>query len=106
MLERKATLPRRGDPEGLRAQLPQGQLGAQLLGHLGEIDREQLKQRRYSSYAAGDVIGQGGVEGIYDRWLRGSDGVAKIEVDAMGRPEVAHPGRVAAACRCPATRWS
>ena len=91
VLERKATFPGVEIRKDYVRSYPMGQLGAQLLGHLGEIDREQLKQRRYGSYAAGDVIGQGGVEGSYDRWLRGRDGVAKIEVDAMGRPKSRTP---------------
>ena len=37
------------------------------------------------------MIGQGGVEWTYDRWLRGRDGVAKIEVDAFGRPKSHDP---------------
>ncbi len=76
---------------------PHGDLAAHLLGHLGEIDGEQLKQPAYRDYSAGDVIGQGGVESAYDRWLRGRDGVAKIEVDAFGRPKGSAPvgGRLA-----------
>ncbi len=47
-----------------------------------------------SGYAAGDLIGKGGLEWSYDRWIRGKDGVAKVEVDAMGRPKAktAAPG--------------
>ena len=70
---------------------PMGELAAQVLGHLGEISREQLRQQRYKGYESGDVIGQGGVESTYDRWLRGRDGLARIEVDAMGRPKSRQP---------------
>jgi penicillin-binding protein 2 len=79
---------------------PQGELAAHVLGHLGEISRRQLKEQRYKGYASGDVIGQGGVESTYDRWLRGRDGLTKIEVDAMGRPKSHEPvagGRLAEA---------
>lgn len=91
ILERKASFPGVEQRADYVRSYPAGQLAAQLLGHLGEIDRAQLKQRRYRGYAAGDVIGQGGVEGSYDRWLRGRDGVAKVEVDAMGRPKSRAP---------------
>ena len=70
---------------------PMGELAAQVLGHLGEISREQLKERRYRDYRSGDVIGQGGLEATYDRWLRGRDGLARVEVDAMGRPKSHEP---------------
>jgi penicillin-binding protein 2 len=37
------------------------------------------------------VVGQGGLEWSFDRWLRGRDGVAKVEVDALGRPKQRDP---------------
>jgi penicillin-binding protein 2 len=66
---------------------PHGSLAAHLLGNMGEITKEQLKEQRFKGYAAGDIVGQGGLEWTYDRWLRGRDGVAKVEVDAYGRPK-------------------
>jgi penicillin-binding protein 2 len=66
---------------------PQGNLAAHLLGYLGEISPEELKLPQYRKYDAGDVIGQGGVEETYDRWLRGTDGVQLVEVDVAGRPK-------------------
>lgn len=76
---------------------PHGDLAAHVLGHLGEVSAEQLASPAYRAYSAGDMIGQGGVESAYDRWLRGRDGVAKIEVDAFGRPKGSEPvgGRLA-----------
>jgi penicillin-binding protein 2 len=63
-------------------------LGAHILGHVGEISAEQLKEKPYRSgdYRPGDRIGQGGVEGVYDRYLRGKAGLAQLRVDASGRP--------------------
>jgi penicillin-binding protein 2 len=65
----------------------QGDLAAHVLGTLSEISSTQLKQTQYRGYAAGDVIGQGGVEATYDKWLRGRDGTLKIEVNAAGTPK-------------------
>ena len=70
---------------------PQGNLAAQILGNVGGISAAELKQHRFKGYAAGDVVGQAGLEWSYDRWLRGLDGVAKVEVDAMGRPKANAP---------------
>jgi penicillin-binding protein 2 len=70
---------------------PHGDLAAHLLGNLGEVTREELKMPRFKGYAAGDVVGQSGLEWTYDRWLRGRDGVGKVEVDAMGRPKAHDP---------------
>ena len=66
---------------------PLGDMAAQVLGHLGEVSAEQLKDRHFKGYSAGDVVGQDGLEWTYDEWLRGHDGVARIEVDAFGRPK-------------------
>jgi len=70
---------------------PHGSLAAHLLGNMGEISKDQLKERRFKGYAQGDMVGQGGLEWSYDRWLRGRDGVAKVEVDALGRPKQHDP---------------
>jgi penicillin-binding protein 2 len=66
---------------------PHGDLAAQVLGNVGQISAAELKQRHFKGYAPGDMVGQQGLEWTYDRWLRGRDGVAKVEVDAMGRPK-------------------
>ncbi len=63
----------------------QGSLGAHLLGYVAEISREQLAARDAKDYAAGDRIGQAGVEAAFDRYLRGVPGVGQVRVDAFGR---------------------
>ena len=63
----------------------QGAIGAQVLGHVAEISPEQLKEREKKGYAAGDRIGQTGIEAAFDRWLRGVPGVGEVRVDALGR---------------------
>lgn len=73
---------------------PQGDLAAQALGYLGGISAAQLKDPKFKGYAPGDVVGESGLEYTYDRWLRGTDGKAMIEVDSMGRPR--NPGHVIA----------
>lgn len=70
---------------------PQGTMAAQQLGHLADISAEQLQQKHFKGYSAGDVVGVEGLEKAYDRWLRGRDGVARIEVDAFGRPKQTDP---------------
>jgi len=64
---------------------PQGALGGEFLGLLGEIDAKQLRERAYRGYRAGEVIGRSGVEAAYDRLLNGGLERALVTVDALGR---------------------
>jgi penicillin-binding protein 2 len=63
-----------------------GTLAAHLLGLVGQISPHQLTRPAYRGLQPGDVIGQAGVEYTYDRYLRGTPGSQKIQVDALGRP--------------------
>ena len=65
---------------------PHGSLAAQVLGYVGRDLAEQLKQLQRKGYAAGDKIGQAGVEASYDAYLRGAGGTRPASVDSLGRP--------------------
>jgi penicillin-binding protein 2 len=65
---------------------PYGSTAAQVLGYVNEISPEQLKQLQRKGYAAGDKIGDAGVEATYDSYLRGQSGLAQLRVDSLGRP--------------------
>ena len=59
---------------------------AHVLGYVQEISPEQLDDPRYKEkhYKPGDIIGQDGVEAVYDEYLRGRDGYRKVVVDSRG----------------------
>ena len=59
---------------------------AHVLGYVGEISPEQLKDQTYKDKGLkpGDIIGQEGVEKVYDDYLRGKDGYRKVIVDSRG----------------------
>jgi penicillin-binding protein 2 len=65
---------------------PHATLAAHILGNVGEISEEELKEPRYRKLEPGDEIGQDGVEYTYDRFLRGHPGLERIQVDALGQP--------------------
>src|SRR5919202_148252 len=69
-----------------RRYLPNGSL-AHVVGYVGEISPEQLKQQVYKDKGLkpGDIIGQSGLEQIYDDYLRGRDGYREVVVDSRGR---------------------
>jgi penicillin-binding protein 2 len=72
--------------EGEKRTYPFGRLASHVFGQLSEIDAAELKQPRYQGYKPGWVIGQNGVEGTYDNWLRGEDGSKRVTIDATGTP--------------------
>jgi penicillin-binding protein 2 len=65
---------------------PHGSLAAQLLGYDGQISKPELRTLAKDGYEPGDVIGQTGVEGAFDSYLRGLPGSARVRVDSLGRP--------------------
>jgi penicillin-binding protein 2 len=65
---------------------PQGNLAAQLLGTVGRITAQEVTQKAYRGVNPNAVIGQSGLEGEYDRYLRGIDGSEQVQVDAFGQP--------------------
>jgi penicillin-binding protein 2 len=66
-----------------------GQLASHLIGYLGEIDEDELRQSGSTSYRMGDLVGKYGVEYCWESDLKGVDGGRQIEVDAVGR-EIKH----------------
>ncbi|HET7568952.1 MAG TPA: penicillin-binding transpeptidase domain-containing protein [Gaiellaceae bacterium] len=64
---------------------PQGSLGSEFLGLLGEVSAEELKTPRYAHAKAGEIVGQSGVEKIYDSRINPGFVPAKVRVDSMGR---------------------
>jgi penicillin-binding protein 2 len=62
-----------------------GDLASHLIGYLGEVDENEMRQSREFPYRMGAQIGKYGVEYRWENDLRGSDGGQQIEVDALGR---------------------
>jgi penicillin-binding protein 2 len=65
---------------------PQSTLAAQILGTVGEVSPKELKEPRFRGVKPGTIVGKQGLERTYDRYLRGVDGVQRVQVDAFGRP--------------------
>ena len=84
--ERKREFPGMDIQQSYVRHYPYGKLAAHVLGHVGEVTDEQLKQRGNAGIRLGDKIGQAGVEAAFDRYLRGTAGSARLRVDSMGQP--------------------
>lgn len=65
-------------------QYPQRTLAAQILGTIGQISGRQIKDSAFRGIEAGTDIGQTGLEAKYDKYLRGTDGLYRIDVNAAG----------------------
>ncbi|MCX7845092.1 MAG: penicillin-binding protein 2 [Dictyoglomaceae bacterium] len=59
---------------------PYGNMASHILGHVGEIGREELLNGEDLDYSLGDMVGKSGVEKIYERYLRGKKGYRSIEL--------------------------
>jgi penicillin-binding protein 2 len=64
---------------------PQGKLAAHILGYTGELNQEELDERKSKGYRLGDVMGKMGVESSYEAQLRGEWGGLKLGVNGSGQ---------------------
>jgi penicillin-binding protein 2 len=65
---------------------PNGTMAAHILGYVNEIEKPELKEKRFKGVEPGEDVGQEGVEYTYDRFLRGKPGMTRIQVNAFGEP--------------------
>lgn len=72
---------------------PRGELAAHLFGYVRELSPEQIKSGDFEGAQQGDRVGQDGLEAEYDRYLRGRNGVQRLEVDVTSRSTRELPGR-------------
>ena len=64
---------------------PLGQATAHLLGYVGEVTAAQLLLEEFVTAASGDLVGQDGIERVYNQTLLGSDGYLDRVVDSRQR---------------------
>jgi len=58
---------------------------AHILGYMGEIGLEDLKNQLFADCKTGDFIGKYGIERSREHWLRGKRGGQQVEVNATGQ---------------------
>ncbi len=58
---------------------------AHILGYMGEISVEELKNELYNDCKTGDYVGKFGIERGREHWLRGQRGGQQVEVNATGQ---------------------
>ena len=68
----------------LRRFLPHKNVFSHVIGHLGEVTKEDERQYQDIRYKAGSYIGKVGLEKRYESEMRGKSGMSIIEVDVFG----------------------
>lgn len=61
-----------------------GELAAHIIGYIGKINEEELKQKLEEGYSSNDYIGRIGVEYIFEKYLRGKNGTKQIDMSVDG----------------------
>jgi len=59
-------------------------LASHLIGYLGEINGQELEERKDEGYQPGDQVGKLNLEKLYEKYLRGEKGYRYLEVDVNG----------------------
>jgi len=65
---------------------PQEEEAANVLGHAGEVSEEELESGPYVNLEPGEIVGKEGIEYTYDKYLRGTPGTSRYQVNALGEP--------------------
>jgi penicillin-binding protein 2 len=63
---------------------PQGSLAAHILGFTGLIQGDQYEALKAQGYGLNDIVGQAGLESVYEKYLRGTPGKTKLIVNSDG----------------------
>ena len=64
-------------------QYPADALAAHLFGYVGEVNDTQVAED--DRLRSGDIVGQSGIEKVYNAMLMGSDGARRVVVNSVGR---------------------
>jgi len=64
---------------------PLGEITAHLLGYVGRINEQELKEVDSTNYRSTNFIGKAGIEKYYEDILHGKVGYQQIETDVSGR---------------------
>ena len=74
-------------PDILVEQVPTRQypetMAAHLFGYVGEVNDAQVSESE--SLKSGDIVGQAGIEKVYNAYLMGEDGARRVVVNSVGR---------------------
>ncbi len=65
---------------------PYGDLAAHVVGYVGRINEDEMKELPIAEYRGSTFIGKLGIESAYEKELHGITGYSEIETNVQGRP--------------------
>lgn len=68
--------------------------GAHVFGYMSEINKAQLKNLPENKIKSAKIVGQEGIEAVYNEHLIGTDGGMQVEVNNAGREIRTYPGQI------------
>ena len=71
--------------EDYRRQYPFKEVGAQVLGYVGKINRAKIERLKDYGYSYLSIVGYSGIEEYYDEYLKGEKGGLQVEVNNRGQ---------------------
>ena len=63
---------------------PYGELASHILGYVGAISSTELAKAEYSGYNQNDVIGKTGIEKVFEKYLKGQNGIKQEDISVDG----------------------
>ena len=61
---------------------PYGELASHILGYVGPINQDELDKN--PDYKQNDIIGKTGIEKVFEKYLKGKDGIKQIDMSVDG----------------------
>ena len=83
--ERRSIFPRLLIETRPKRRYPAAEVGAHVIGYVGEINESELEAREDEGAEPGWIVGRSGVEAQYEATLQGRPGTRYVEVNAEGR---------------------
>lgn len=63
---------------------PEGLLAAHTIGYVSKISSDEYTKLKNSGYTQNSNVGKMGIEQAYEDYLKGTDGIKRVEVDSYG----------------------
>lgn len=63
---------------------PNGKLASHILGYIGKINGDEYTLKKEEGYLINDYIGKTGIEKLFEKYLKGTNGTKQIDMDVDG----------------------